>query len=353
MVAATDLQTTPSDRLLEVLEDYERVLVVMHDNPDPDAIATGWAISCMIEERLGKPVRLIGGGAIVRAENKHMVELLSPPIELVTDIDVVNTTATILVDCDIGTTNQLATRSGIVPIGVIDHHLNDSDPCELRFKDVRTDAAASASIAAGYLREQKIEPGMKLATAILYAIRTETCGAETEHSPLDRSVVKWLTAFADPELLAEIENAPLERAYFGDVVLAIQRTFVYDDAALCFLPRASGAEIVGEMADLLARCRGVGRVLCAAIIDGDLLLSARTERGSGNAAELLQATLVGLGGCGGHAHRAGGKIPHVGQGQKISEDLHEEIRSRWLKACHVDRKRGTRLVARHEIVENL
>ena len=59
---------TPSDRLLKVLEDYERVLVVAHDNPDPDAIATGWAVLCLVEERLSKPVKLIGSGAIVRAE---------------------------------------------------------------------------------------------------------------------------------------------------------------------------------------------------------------------------------------------------------------------------------------------
>ena len=174
---------------------------------------------------------------------------------------------------------------------------------------------------------------------------------EPKHSALDRSVVTWLTDLADPTLLAEIENAPMEPDYFGDLLLALQRTFVYDDAALCFLPRAAGAEIVGEVADLLVRCRGIRRVLCAAIVGEDLLLSARTERGSDNAARLLQATLDGLGGCGGHAHRAGGKVPHVGT--RVSGDLHDELRSRWLAACGVHRQRGTRLVARREIVENL
>lgn len=345
--------TTQSARLLETLSDYREVLVVMHDNPDPDAIATGWAVLSLIEERLKIPVRLIGGGAIVRAENKHMVDLLSPPLELVGRLEVEDDTATILVDCGIGTTNHLGTRSGIQPVGVVDHHLHDKDESDLPFADIRTDAAASASIAAGYLREQKLEPGMKLATAVLYAIRTETCGSETDHSPLDRSIVRWLTDFADPALLAEIDNAPLERDYFGDLVLAMQQTFVYDDAALCFLPRASGAEIVGEVADLLVRCSDIQRVLCAAVIGDDLLLSARTERGSDNAAELLQATLDGLGGCGGHTHRAGGKVPNIGAGHKAVDDLHDELRSRWLRACNVDRQRGTRLVARREIIEHL
>jgi nanoRNase/pAp phosphatase (c-di-AMP/oligoRNAs hydrolase) len=325
----------------------------MHDNPDPDAIATGWAVHCLVQERLRMPVRLVAGGAIVRAENKYMVELLSPPIELVTDLAVEEDTATVLVDCGIGTTNHLATQTATRPIGVIDHHETNGGGSDLPFRDIRPDAAASASIAANYLREHRVPPGAKLATAVLYAIRTETCGSETEYSQLDRSVVKWLTPEADLSLLAEIENAPLDRDYFGDLVLAMQRTFLYDDVAFCFLPRAAGTEIVGEVADLLVRCRGVRRVLCAAIIGEDLLLSTRTQKASGNATRLLQTTLEGIGHCGGHTHRAGGKVPRVGQGGKVPDEVYDELRRRWLAACGVDRQRGTRLVALREIVENL
>jgi hypothetical protein len=107
------------------------------------------------------------------------------------------------------------------------------------------------------------------------------------------------------------------------------------------------------VADLLIRCSGIRRVLCAALVDGDLLLSARTERDSDSAASLLQATLNGLGGCGGHAHRAGGSILGIGRGDRPAEDLLDELRGRWLTACGVQRRRGTRLVARREIIENL
>ncbi len=343
---------TPSDRLLRVLTKFDRFLVVMHDNPDPDVIATAWSVQCLIEDKLHKPTRIVGGGAIVRAENKHMVELLQPPIELVTEISARADTATILVDCGLGTTNHLVTRAAIHPVAVIDHHPTGRDS-QLLFQDIRTDAAASASIAASYLREQQVEPGMKLATAILYAIRTETCGMVTDHSTLDRSIVTWLTEMADPALLAEIENAPLEPEYFGDLVLAMQNTFVYGHTALCFLPRAFGPEIVGEVADLLIRCRGIHHVLCAAVVGIDLLLSARTDRASEDAAQLLQATLQDLGSCGGHEHRAGGKVPGVVVQSRVPTEILDQLRSRWLAACRVKRQRGTRLVPRREIFEHL
>ena len=344
---------SPSERLLQVLGDYQRVLVVMHDNPDPDAIASGWGVEVLIQERLNKPVRVVGGGAIVRAENRHMVDLLHPPIELVDDVAIDEQTATILVDCGVEATNHLLTRHGIKPVAIIDHHTNGKKSFDVPFTDIRTDVAASATITASYLREQGIDPGPKLATAMLYAVRSETCGYETHHSALDRSILPWLTEFGEPEVLAEIENAPLTRDYFADLLLALQSTFLYDDVGICFLPRAGGAEIVGEVADMLVRCYDIRSVLCAAVVEDDLLISARTERDSDSAVLLLQRTLDGLGGAGGHLHRAGGKISNIQHGTKATESLYDELRNRWLAACNVTCKRGSRLIAKREIVQNL
>ncbi len=352
-IESSTLSTNNSDRLLSTLSEFDRIVIVSHDNPDPDAIASGWALCTLVEQKLAKPVRLVAGGVITRAENRHLVDLLSPPLELVDSIDIPDTTAAVLVDCGLNNTHQLLTRKSIKPVGVVDHHETDDGGEFLPFRDVRPDTAASATITASYLRQQKIEPCDKLSTALLYAIRTETRGSGTHHSKLDRSVIAWLSERGDPELLAEIENAPLSRLYFGDLVLAMQNTFLYDDAALCLLPRAEGNEIVGEVADLLIRCEGVQRVLCGAVVRKDLLISVRTKTGGDNATVLVQATLDGLGHGGGHAHRAGGKVPDVARNGKIGEALEDEIRSRWLSTCHIDRQRGTRLIGLKEIVGNL
>ena len=252
---------------------YGQVLVVAHDNPDPDAVAAGWAIVRLIEEKLNKPARLLGGGDIIRAENRHMVRLLGPPIELVDDLAPPDDAAVVLVDCQSGNQNHVFGGGVVEPVAVIDHHPSRYRNQRLEFRDIRPNVAATASIAACYLREQQVEPGSKLATALLFAIRTETRGSETHYSRIDRSVLLWLTERSDPSLLAEIESAPLSSAYYGDLILALQSTFLYGDVALCLLPRAAGPEIVGEVADLLIRCESVWRVLCGAVVHGDLILS--------------------------------------------------------------------------------
>jgi nanoRNase/pAp phosphatase (c-di-AMP/oligoRNAs hydrolase) len=352
MPATRLTRKTKSGELLDLLSQFDEITIVMHDNPDPDAIAAGWGIQTLVEERLTQPVALVGGGAIVRAENRHMVDLLSPPIELVDHLAVHERAAVVLVDCGLGTTNHLVTRLGISPVAVIDHHLRSKVAAGVPFLDSRPDVAASASIAASYLREQGIEPGEKLATAMLYALRAETRAFETHHSDLDRSVLRWLTERADPSMLAEIESAPLSREYFGELALALQSTTVFGDTAFCLLPRAEGAEIVGELADLLVRCRSIRRVLSGAVVEGDLVVSVRTERSRDSASRLVQTLLKGLGSGGGHAHRAGGKIAGL-NGVPIRGTLKDELRQRWLEACGIAEASGTPLVSRTEILENL
>ena len=115
---------------------------------------------------------------------------------------------------------------------------------------------------------------------------------------------------------------------------------------------ARGCESSGEAVETVGD-EGVRRVLCGAAIGNDLLVSVRTERDDESAARLLHRTLDGIGGGGGHAHRAGGKIVSVAENGRITERLHDELCSRWIGACHVNRQRGSRLIARQEIVENL
>lgn len=342
-----------SDRLLDVLARHDEIVVVTHDNPDPDALASGWAICRLIEAKLGKKPRFIAGGEIVRAENRHMVQTLNLPIELVGDTQVSSHAGVVLVDCGTSATHHLMARNGLKPAAIIDHHWTSLGNDGVPFCDVRPLKAACSSIAASYLREQDLDVDAALATALLFAIPTETRGCETPYSRLDRSVVVWLTERADLSRIAEIENAPLSREYFDNLILALQNTFVYGAAAFCLLPRADSPEIVGEVADLLIRYNRVTQVMCGAVIHGDLLVSVRAESGEDDASELVAKTLADLGHGGGHQNRAGGQVANIARGRKVPDDLEDALRGRWLAACGVTRRRGTRLISPRDILQNL
>jgi nanoRNase/pAp phosphatase (c-di-AMP/oligoRNAs hydrolase) len=346
-------RTRRSDRLLEVLGEFERFLIVTHDSPDPDAIASACGLAPLLEQRLKKPVRVVAGGAVMRGENLRMLELLKLSIDFVDEIDVSDPrVAIVLVDSAPTAANHLLAKSGVDPVAVIDHHQQAGRQYRVRFRDIRPNVAATATIIAQYLREQDLPPTNDIATALLYGIRTDAIGLP-RMSVVDQRTVVWLMRFADHSKLADIENAPLSRDYYSDLLLAMKSTFVYGDAGLCFLPRATSPEIVSEVADLLIRCRDIDRIMCAAALGGDVLLSVRTTDAGGDATELMRKAIDGLGYGGGHRRRAGGKLTVPQRADRITEDLQTELRTRWLRACGIDSQRGSRLVTRREILEDL
>jgi nanoRNase/pAp phosphatase (c-di-AMP/oligoRNAs hydrolase) len=346
------------DRLLEVLKGASRVAVVTHDNPDPDAIASGWGLVFLIESILEIPAKVYAGGAVTRAENRAMVELLKPPLEIVEEFKPPAGTEVVVVDT-VWPARLAGWPAGETLAAVIDHHahepsLDEERPFRLRFRfrDIRTRTVATSSLVASYLKDRGLVPAKELATAMLYGIHTDAKGWDVKFSRSDRTAIAWLSQFSDPGLRARIERAPLPRAYFTDLLLGLENCFSYEDCAICFLPSASGYEVVGEIADMLLRCQGVERVLCAAVVKDRMVLSARTGADAGNAAALLLKALAGEGSCGGHVHRAGGYVSLKPLPGGV-EELQSRLRNRWLEACGIAQQRGTRLVAKKEILKAL
>jgi len=99
--------------------------------------------------------------------------------------------------------------------------------------------------------------------------------------------------------------------------------------------------VTGEFSDLLIRCEGVERVLCAAVIDDAVVVSVRVADDEEDAGKLVQCVLDGLGHGGGHAHRAGGKISNLVEPQVSVAD---ELRRRWRVACRCGDDPGTHLI---------
>ena len=58
------------------LGDRGRWLVLTHDNPDPDAIASAVALTRVLRGALGRSATAAYGGIIGRAENQEMVRIL-------------------------------------------------------------------------------------------------------------------------------------------------------------------------------------------------------------------------------------------------------------------------------------
>ena len=333
-----------SKKLFHAIKSPLNIAIVTHNNPDPDAIASGWALRFLIKKRCNRMAKFLAGGGIIRAENRQMVSLLNPPIKLTQQPRINSQTAIILVDCGANSRNHIATEYPKQIVGVIDHHERENIQSTLGFQDIRPNAASTASIVTSYLRENNLEPDSKMATGLLYAIETEVSGGDTLLTKLDHAMIDWLTQYANHNLLGKIRNAPLPLKYYSDVNSALEKAVVYDRSVFCFLPQISGPETVGEMADMLVRCENILSVCCIAFYANNLFVSVRTDIDGDNAADLVSQTVATMGHCGGHQHRAGGVISLDTFGKLCLKNLETQLRNRWLKACRTEGNSGVRLV---------
>src|SRR4051794_36104819 len=84
--AAPALETFDLRQGLDRVARASTVLIYMHDNPDPDALAAALGLKRLVEQASGARATLALGGIVGRAENRAMVDILRIPLTPVEDL---------------------------------------------------------------------------------------------------------------------------------------------------------------------------------------------------------------------------------------------------------------------------
>jgi nanoRNase/pAp phosphatase (c-di-AMP/oligoRNAs hydrolase) len=295
-------------RLVAVLEGARTVLIVMQNNPDPDAIAAAAGLRQIANGLTGAACSLAHGGTIGRAENEALVRYLGINTRPLTTLDLDRFDRIAMVDAQPGAGNVSLDAEVRLDV-VIDHHPIRRETRKARFTDIRQRYGATSTILFEYLRASNIEVDAPLATALVYGIRSDTQDLGRESTRADIEAFLSLYPSANPRALGRIVAAPLPRAYFGRLRTVLDNATVYGSRIISCLEGLDTPDMIGESADLLLRVNGVTWTLCYGTIDGWLHLSLRTvdrERNAGAVARRL-AGRRGFGG--GHQTLAAAQIP--------------------------------------------
>lgn len=285
-----------------------RTLVLTHDFPDPDALASAAGLARLLEVTRRHEVTIAYGGFIGRAENREMVTLLDIPVVPVESLDLSSFAVVALVDTQPQTGNN-ALPAQRLPNIVVDHHPLRETCKGVSWLDVRHDVGACATIVMEYLRLTGIPIGAKLATALYYAVKTETQDLVREAHPADVDAYRYIFPLVDRELLRGILNPPVPAEYFRLLSRAVERSRVFGPLLVVDLQNVPFPEIVAEVADLMLRHEGIRWVLSFGQLGDSLYLSMRTREQDVSAGEILQKVVAKDGRAGGHGMMAGGRIP--------------------------------------------
>ena len=307
-VRHADLRSERS--LKECLPSRGRVLIIPHDYPDPDALASAAALHLLLERAYRVRSHILFTGAVLRAENRELLRHFHYRWRLTEDFPLPSRKLPALF-LDVWPGSGHVTAPAFVrPIGVIDHHPAPVEtPPAGWFTDVRPGAGATATILAGYLREADIEPPPWLAAALAYAIETETADFTRPFTPEDRAAYTALLAAANLRIIGEVRNAPLSRGHFSQLQAAIAGARLYGNAAWTHLPDARPPELVAEVADLLLRIERVTWSFTTGFYQDQLLLSVRSARRDSRCGRIVREAVRPDGKGGGHDRMAAGAVP--------------------------------------------
>jgi nanoRNase/pAp phosphatase (c-di-AMP/oligoRNAs hydrolase) len=301
-----------TSRILEglraALEGHVKVLIMPHNDPDPDAIASAAALQYIVTKTFGLDTHIAYRGYIGRAQNKALFEYLDYPIQSLIASQMLENSAIALIDTQPGTGNNPLPADTPASI-VIDHHPLRKSLDNVKFKDIRPDAGATSTILTEYMLEIGLEPTHVLATALFYGIKTDTMGLGRGAGPNDVQAYFYLHNKIDAEALSRIEYPALPVEYFKSLSGTLRAARLYDDVLFAYLGQMSYPDLGAEMADLFLRLHGVQWILCMGVFGKDLILSVRAKSAKANAGKLVRTIVGDRGTAGGHGSMAGGHIP--------------------------------------------
>ena len=268
-------------------------------------------------------------GMIGRSENLIMAGILDIPLVPLEIVDLSQYSVVCMLDTQPLTGNNSLDPDVPVDI-VIDHHPLREASKRCRWVDVREDYGVTATILYEYLIANDITIDAKLATAIFYAIKSDTQDLGREANLPDREAYLNLFPLVDKQLLYQITNPRQPIEYFRAIRRTLDHARIYGRAVVADMQRVVFPELVAEMADFLLRLEGVEAVLTFGEYSRELVLSLRTSSADMNAGEMVKRLVQGIGVGGGHSFVAGGKISPLPDDSAATQDIEKILTDRFL-----------------------
>lgn len=287
---------------LELFEDSENVLILI--NPDPDAIASALAIKRLLWKHVGKTL-IAYIREIQRLENQAMVDLLKIPMVKINKVASGNFMRRVLVDAQ---PDHSEIFGEFTYDAIIDHHPRTQE-WNAPYVDIRPKYGATATILIEYLRAANIKPSINLATALLYAIKTDTANFERDATEEDVKQFRYVFHYANINLLRKIEKSELRIGDLQYFQTALEKRIIKKKALYAHLGKVTSTDICVQIADFFMQVYGMGWSFVSGVYRDTLIVIIRNDGYRKDAGKLASKAFGSFGSAGGHRGAARAEIP--------------------------------------------
>jgi nanoRNase/pAp phosphatase (c-di-AMP/oligoRNAs hydrolase) len=292
------------ERIRSLFAEGEKIHILLQHDPDPDAIGSALALRELLgRNRATTPIVTMGG--VTRPENLAMIRLLDVQIDRITYEDLHKDGARLaLVDVQPPYFDRPLGRVDLV----VDHHPKRA-AFKARFSDLRTPYGATSTIFTEYLRAAGMEPSQRLATALLYGIKTDTLFLERGSNLADLSAFTFLYPFANKAMIARIERPALPREDLEALGRALSRIQIDNGVAVIHMGEIRREDVISQMAEFCLQIEGVDWGVVSGLVENRVVISVRNVGYVKSAGEILKKLYDGVGSAGGHRAMAKAVIP--------------------------------------------
>ncbi len=318
------MQDTEKKVTLKELEKYGPITIQCHDNPDADAIASGYGLYCYFKSK-GKEVELVysGRNIVKKANLKLMLKLINIPLKYIAleEASVHRPGLLITVDCQYGAGN--VTKFSADTVAIIDHHQVEIEDVKLSL--IHPGLGACSTLIwkllgdAGY--EVTDEKG--LGTALYYGLFTDTNQFAEIFNPTDRDARDTLPFNQSMVTTFRNSNISLEEL---EITAEAMRDYYFDEEYRFGVVRSKPCDpnILGLINDFLLQVDKMETSIVFNETPDGYKISVRSCVREVNASELASFLTEDIGSGGGHYEKAGGFISKKKYESKYGDMLPEE-----------------------------
>ncbi len=283
--------------------DADRVLILLHNEPDPDALAAGLALRNVLRRtRTTAIIAALQG--VTRPENLRMADLLDIQVETITPAEFAGFDRIATVDVQPHYFHGLLPRVDLV----VDHHPEQPGYTAV-FKDIRSDYGSTCTILTEHLRAVDVNISERTATAMLYAIKSDTLFFARQTNRVDLEAFSFLYPLADAALIRKMEGAEITLERLEHVTRALATSRLRNRVFSAFLGEVTREDFIPYTADFLLQVEDVKWTMVSGLVGGQFVLSVRNLGYTRNAGEFVKANFGDIGSAGGHRAMAKAVVP--------------------------------------------
>jgi nanoRNase/pAp phosphatase (c-di-AMP/oligoRNAs hydrolase) len=266
-------------------------------------MASGLALRNLLRRTKATAIRAELQG-VTRPENLRMANLLDIQVEPVNAGDLTSFDRIALVDVQPHYFGGLLDRVDLV----IDHH-PETTGWSAMFKDIRADYGSTCTILTEHLRAVDVNISERTATAMLYAIKSDTLFFNRQANRVDLEAFSYLYPLADAALIRKMEGAEITMERLEYVVRATQGGQLREQVFCAFVGESPREDFIPYVADFFLQLEDVKWTIVAGIVSESLVISVRNLGYSRNAGEFVRKCFGEIGSAGGHRSMAKAVVP--------------------------------------------